>query len=425
MPIQALPNELLIVIFDEVISGVKPHAAIHKTIVNLSLICHRFYEALQFHLDSVCLFAVSIPNAKIPEVSTRYRLLRFNTGGATGIFVKKLEVYGGIRTPSKAQFKPGDEAWSLAHFFATFKKGLEAPGADATFGLFQYSLNATVPGFTNLSSAFLQNSTDGLVVHLIYALRVVLVFCPSLRNLRLLVTLSLETQQQLAALLKVLEDSPTNTSARLQELEVSIREKRYDENIPHKDEKLPCCGIELFSRLLGPATESVRQFEFRYNDGNIVRYRDGTPETRWRFSNLRHIKMPSTSLTTRWAIDSYLDVDYTKVETLTLTGQASENMMSWDEQTIKFFTKFSDVKTLSISISSKEDTKWVLFLLVQKPPDIFPRLEACELHVSYDSYIIGNDRDAMSRVITNMRSNHRTEIIESTKKYDRFKFYLK
>ncbi|KAF3912341.1 hypothetical protein AA313_de0206321 [Arthrobotrys entomopaga] len=424
MPIEALPIELLIVIFDEVISVVKPHAAIHKTIVDLSLICHRFYEALQFHLDSVCLFAVSIPNTKIPEVSTRYRLLRFNTGGATGTFVKKLEVYGGIRTPSTVQFGPSDENDALAHIFAKFKTGLVAQGAKAQFSLFQYSLNAKVPAFTNLTSAFLQNSSDSLVVHLIYAVRVALISCPSLIKLRLLVNLALETQDQLTAFLKGLENTPTNAQARLQELQVSITENRYDEKIPYKDEESPCWGIELFSRLFGPSTESVRQLEFGYNDGNIVRYRDGTSETRWRFPNLRHIKVSSTSLTTRWAVGSYLDIDYTKLETLTLTGQASEKLMSWDEQTIKFFKTFSDTKTLSISISSREDTKWVLFLLVQKPSDIFPSLEACELYVSYNSYLVSRDRNAIATMIQNMRSNHHTEIIESTKLYDRFKFLL-
>ncbi|EPS40060.1 hypothetical protein H072_6157 [Dactylellina haptotyla CBS 200.50] len=429
-PLLWLPNELLIIIFDDVISCVRPHATIRDFILKLSRVCRRFYDALQFLIDSKCVLCVSIPNTKIPEISTRYRLVEYNTDGARGPFVKRLEIYGGIRIKCQSSSDTKADDLSLEDTFNKFRVGLGRSEAQK-FVVYQAAVDRAVTTFANLTHASFQNGSDSLMVHLIYGIRMTLAHCPSLRNLTLLLNFAIETEEQFIAFSKAL-DQPMETEVRLQELKVTINHVYDNTVVPSKVASDPaakptCWPLEICTKMLGSSTRTAGKVELFYDDEYKSGYTDNPPAVRWKFSNLRHFKVPTTSLQSMWAVATYFDIDYDQVQELTLIGEANEKLMPWDPKILEFYSRFHNVKVLNMNISSKGDTKWVVCLLKDRPPSLFPQLAECRICVTWNGYVYtGRDSsDSLSALILNLRAKHENEIIKSSTNQDTFRFLLK
>ncbi|KAF3116471.1 hypothetical protein TWF706_004104 [Orbilia oligospora] len=338
-----LPNELLVPILADVVAVIKPQETIRSGIVQLSWTCRRFHQVMQYFLESTCYVGVSIPvRQPVPgttapitvgkAVNISYRLLKHNTKGARGPFVKKLDIYGGFR---KTYTEYQDSQNRLSNTSTSSRDGRDA--LESELDLSTKMLNTVyedlIKGFQNLTIASLQNTPESLFIHLIPGLQTILEHCPLLAELKLLFIISQEGGGYLESVYRALTDNNSTTAATLKALDISIIEKNpplwkvvSDDSDDSTRSRIYI--FEILGRVFGTSIASVRTFKIDYIVNGIGLYSSETtnPLEKWNMPALKTLQFPASSETTHRFLTKFCEIDYARIEELTLNGMTVGNL---------------------------------------------------------------------------------------------------
>ncbi|KAK6345870.1 hypothetical protein TWF730_010213 [Orbilia blumenaviensis] len=383
-----LPNELLIPILNDVVATIKPHEAIRSGIVKLSSTCQRFHQIMQLFLESTCYIGISIP-VKEPgaeawkaapvsvskPVTVSYRLLRYNTKGARGPFVRKLDIYGGFRS-TYPQYQGYQNRGNIISRPDRQRK-IGGSKVDIVANALHEIPREIIPKFNNLLTASIQNTPDSLFTHLIPGLQAVLAYCPLLATLKLQLVVSIEKSNELEALYKGLADGGMEPSARLSNLDIFITERNMRTRL---------YPIEILGRVFGSSISSVKTLSLTYIAGETDGAAPTTPEPpeKWKLPSLRCLKFPATSEHTNKIITDYLDVDYHYIQEMTISGLLAGSFDPDKNQATSLIRQMSGLKSLCIEVMNNGNVPWLEFILFQDIPTFFPSLYRLEVIIERD-----------------------------------------
>ncbi|KAK6524431.1 hypothetical protein TWF281_011339 [Arthrobotrys megalospora] len=388
-----LPNELLVPILDEVVASIKPQESIRSGIVKLSSTCRRFHQLMQYFLESTCFVGISIPARKPdarsiapisvgPPVNVSYRLVKYNTKGARGPYVKKIDIYGGFRTSysdyqscQKWQLVLARSARRLRGAEHQLDVGVKALGAIS---------NDLIHGFTNLTTASFQNSPESLFIHLIPGLQAILLHCPLLTKLKLILTVSVETPKELEHIFQELPQA--ETSAQLRDLDFFIQQKNSAIWVAkptgtNGQARARAYAIEILGKVFGNSITSLRTIKPAYlienakEDPLLVT----DPTKRWKLSALKSIQFPVASEGGYTVLTDYCEIDYHNIQELTINGPIFEKWNLGDETALHFLQKFSGVKYLNVAILEEGHLQWLYFILDEDVKKMLPGLRILEV----------------------------------------------
>ncbi|KAK6506489.1 hypothetical protein TWF506_011396 [Arthrobotrys conoides] len=450
-----LPNELLVPILEDVVASIKPQSTIRSGIVQLSWTCRRFHQVMQFFLESTCYVGVSIP-VRQPDVDTTapitvgkavnisYRLLKYNTKGARGPFVRKLDMYGGFRK-TYTEYKNSQKRLSAATGASRGSRGQLGSELDSSTMMLNTVYSEVIQGFNNLTMASIQNTPDSLFVHLIPGLQTILGHCPLLAELKLLLIVSQEKGDDLQNTLKELADRGVSTVATLKVLDISIMEENPvpRKAVPQDSEdntRSRVYPIEILGKVFGTSIASVRTFKVNYvvtGNGSYSSDTTDAPE-KWNMPAVNSLQFPVLSQTTYKFLTQSCEIDYAHIQELTLGGQLDQNVDPNNHpinvrsgNTVEFLRQFSGLRLLKIEALSPRNLPWVYFIFDLDIPSFFPALrdveiqmkshiwremsptKVADLRISLDSFAMrhGNDFRSAQRHDIDFGSNPTTDYV--------------
>ncbi|KAF3193781.1 hypothetical protein TWF225_009327 [Orbilia oligospora] len=421
-----LPNELLVPILADVVAVIKPQETIRSGIVQLSWTCRRFHQVMQYFLESTCYVGVSIPvRQPVPgttapitvgkPVNISYRLLKHNTKGARGPFVKKLDIYGGFR---KTYTEYQDSQNRLSNTSTSSRDSRDA--LESELDLSTKMLNTVyedlIKGFQNLTIASLQNTPESLFIHLIPGLQTILEHCPLLAELKLLFIISQEGGGYLESVYRALPDNNSTTAANLKALDISIIEENPplwkvvsdDSDDSTRSRIYP---FEILGRVFGTSIASVRTFKVDYIVNGIGLYSSETtdPPEKWNMPALKTLQFPVLSETTHRFLTELCEIDYARIEELTLNGTTLGNLDPDNpnnlpvRNAVALVRQCSGLKLLEIEALSARNLPWINFVLNLDIPSVFPVLR--HLQVRIKSYF---QRELTSLQMTSLQGSLET-----------------
>ncbi|KAK6511163.1 hypothetical protein TWF481_000085 [Arthrobotrys musiformis] len=399
-----LPNELLIPIFQDVVASLTPQETIRSGIIQLSWTCRRFHQVMQYFLESTCFVGVSIParqshtNLYSPTVlvektvNVSYRLFKYNTKGARGPFVKKLDIYGGFRReyPEYRDSQKRQYIISRPKSLATRLGGRGPQGShlDVTTRMLNTVYNEIIHGFKNLTIASIQNTPDSLFVHLIPGLQSILAHCPRLVEVKLFLTISIEKSHELQDTLQELVDNRVATCARLVELDLSITEESrssWKDALKDSEEKPESriYPIEILTKVFGASTDSLQVLKANYivsGSGSESRPSVATsPLQKWAMPSLKSLQFPVTSWTTNRLLTEFCEINYAGVQEITFNGLLDGNWGPDNDGAVNFLHQFPNLKVLNIEAISSRNLAWVQSMLIMAVSSFFPSLRVLEI----------------------------------------------
>ncbi|RVD84879.1 uncharacterized protein DFL_003216 [Arthrobotrys flagrans] len=390
-----LPNELLLPILEGVVTSIKPQESIRSGIVKLSWTCRRFHQVMQYFLESTCFVGISIPgrqqeNTTAPitvgkAVNISYRLLRYNTKGARGPFVKKLDMYGGYRK-TYIEYQDSQKRQHITSRPSRRGRGSQGSELDISTKMLNTVYDNVIRGFKNLTIASIQNTPDSLFVHLIPGLQAILAHCPLLADLKLFLTISKEKVGDLKNTFEELVHNRVATSANLKELDILITEENLgsweivpkDSDDNTRDRMYP---IEILGKVFGTSIASVRTLKASYiaNGSGLYSLSTTDPPERWNMPALKRLQFPVTSGTTSRFLTEFCEIDYAHVQELTFSGLLDGDRGPNDDTAVAFLRQFSDLKILNIEALNPRNLPWVYFILDLNFPSFFPALKILEI----------------------------------------------
>ncbi|KAF3230337.1 hypothetical protein TWF192_009827 [Orbilia oligospora] len=400
-----LPNELLVPILADVVAVIKPQETIRSGIVQLSWTCRRFHQVMQYFLESTCYVGLSIPvrqpvagtTAPVTvgkAVSISYRLLKHNTKGARGPFVKKLDIYGGFR---KTYTEYQDSQNRLSNTSTSSRDSQDA--LESELDLSNKMLNTVyedlIQGFQNLTIASLQNTPESLFIHLIPGLQAILQHCPLLAELKLLLIISQEGGGYLERTYRALADkNSSTTTATLKALDISITEENPplwkvvsdDSDDSTRSRIYP---FEILGRVFGTSIASVRTFKIDYvvNGIGLNSSETADPPEKWNMPALKTLQFPVLSVTTHRFLTEFCEIDYARIDELTLHGMTAGNLDPDNpnnlpvRNAVALVRQCSGLKFLEIEALSVRNLHWINFVLDLDIPSVYPALRHLQVRI--------------------------------------------
>ncbi|KAK6331623.1 hypothetical protein TWF718_002172 [Orbilia javanica] len=428
-----LPNELLVPILGDVIKEIKPQESIRNGIVKLSWTCRRFHQVMQYFLESTCFVGISIPVRESQEKTTApitvgkgvnisYRLLKYNTKGARGPFVKKLDLYGGLRE-SYSEYQRKQKQNKK---FASIRG--HGSHIDIATNLLGTVYDDVIKGFKNLTIASIQNTPDSLFVHLIPGLQNILAHCPLLVELKLSLFISREKDDDLAETLGGLSNNTISTSARLRELDITISESKESskpwQNVPQAPKPDDDKGgrmypIEILGKVFGTSITSVRALRTSYtrNNKKLVSLLPVEPSERWNITALRSLQFPVTGEVTYQFLTGFCEIDYSHVQELTLGGLIGGDCGPDDAKAVSFLRQFSGLKTLKIELLNLRNLPWLYFVLGLDFSSFFPSLKTVKVRTTpyFWRDLQEGHMSSFTKSLDNFALKHKNDKVDASK----------